>query len=116
MNESLKAALIQAAGFALALAAIGFVCWLFPDAKIGLAVTALGLVNWFAGKLTGIPLPAVTMQAIKSLPPRRAKEAIRILSMRPVAPNVDIRWESDDEAETPHERPKSRGPDSGMDS
>lgn len=101
MSDGLKAAVLQAAGFTLALAAVGFCCWLFPDSKTALAFIAIGLVNWFIGKLTGIPLPSITMQAIKSLPPPKAKEAIRILSLRPVPRSVDIRWETEDEADTP---------------
>jgi hypothetical protein len=118
MNDSLKAAVLQAAGFTLALASIGFCVWLFPDSKIALAVGALGLVNWFIGKLTGIPFQTITMQAIKSLPPAKAKEAVRILSMRPIPNNVAIQWENDDEKATPAEfhKRKLRGPDSGMDS
>lgn len=108
MTDSLKAAVLQAAGFTLALAAIGFCCWLFPDTKIALAVGALGLVNWFIGKLTGIPVQTITMQAIKSLPPARAKEAVRILSMRPLPNSVAIAWENEDESQTPAESPTGR--------
>jgi hypothetical protein len=108
VSDESKAIAVKAGGYGLALVAMSLAAWLNPALKPTISTLIVSVVTWYVGKLTGVPVQPVLMQALKTLPPEKVQEAIRILSVSPpngaVQSNIRFDWDPHDEKTTPTQR------------
>jgi hypothetical protein len=82
MKEKTQLALLWILG-SVAVTGMAYVAYLVSDKQPALAVALTTMVAWLVGKLTGKPLPIVTIHALETLPPKAAEQAVKRLTTRP---------------------------------
>ena len=82
MSERTQLMLLYILG-STAVGGIALVAYYIADKQPALAIALTTLVSWLVGKLTGKSLPIVTMNAVRSLPPKAAAEVVTRLTNRP---------------------------------